>query len=414
VSCGNLSFALLISTSSAEAARFTHSEATITVRFVDDDGQPRRIPWLTATRVSADPQGVFPPSSIQVVIYDDRTLVTIRPLLTPANSAAYFANPYGIRLNLETTAGIRTIQIGPVQQLTPQDIQRLQSDALRKLNDCLAKQRDIGKRGGRFDLEWLIDPAPYERETYRLWHVGVLRLTPGDRVVGEDMDGNRLGEAVADEHGIARLSVMTGDGPAHRLLVLHRQAGRDLGHDADIRVKQITLVPQGTIPLSGELRSIETRTVGGRQLAAIQTSRSVALLDLTVPGAPRAHFQMEARESDAFAVTDDGLALLRGGEATTWSYGNAPRRTDPEQVRRTPTGPVRRVHAAHAMRHTEPMRQRQDALRAQSMRVETTDRTSLEQPGALVEYYTIGNTVLVPAADGRSLQLFTAGRRVEG
>jgi hypothetical protein len=111
----------------------------------------------------------------------------------------------------------------------------------------------------------------------------------------------------------------------------------------------------------------------------------------------------------ACAVTDDGLVVVRGSEATSWSFENGLRRIAAEHVQRTATVPARRLHLAQAMRHAEPMRQHQGMHLTQSMWIESKEGASHEQPGARVEYYTSGNTVLVRSADGRAPQHFYSG-----
>lgn len=388
VSCGNLSFGLLVSTEEM-AAQFTHSEATITVRMIDEDGTPRPIPWVTAVRTSADPQNVLPPQSISITPYSDRTVVTIRPSLTPANSTAYFAAPYGVSIAIQAPAGSRNVDIPAIPALTLQDLERLRSDALRKLNDCLAKQRDLGKRGGRFDLEWLVDPPPDGMPIYRLWQVGVLNMQPGEELRAEDMDGRTLGMGHADEHGIARLTVLTGDGPANRELRLHRVAEMDLGHEADLRIKQIELVPRGLISTGGRVQSMATREVKGRRFVALHTTEAVALLDFTFPSSPRAYFRTDAAGVQGITVTDEGLAYWGESSLTAWSFHGA--------------GPLRTVADPP---ETPPIHRRFLSMN------EPADSCGKKTP-VTVEYFTSGSTLLIPTPDGSALRCFSAGGMIE-
>lgn len=447
VSCGNLDFALLIAGSAEEAAKFTRSEATITVRMVDDNGNLRPIPWVTATRISPDTLNIFPPASIRVIPYADRTVIAIDPAITDANTKAYFNDPYGVTIQVQAPTGTRIVEIDHPQALTPQKTQALRDAALRKLNDCLAHQRGFGKNGDIFNLQWLVDPP--EEDIFQLWQVGVLNFQPGDTLQAEGLDGRSLGHAVADGHGIARLTVMTGSGAANGDLTLRRKGNRDLEGEANMRVKQIELIPQGTLSTGGQIRSVTTRMVNGRAFAAVHAENSVALFDVTFPSAPRAYFRtlLNAAEGvEGVAVSDEGLAVWSQNSVTLWSFhaagplraaldGTQPLRTDEQgqavrslesavhldsMAARIPAGVASIITRQHDrtvppgdLGPSSAMARRLHASPELLSRKPVPNRSVDMEGSQHVQYYTVGSTILVPTDDGRALRCFAAGRMID-
>jgi hypothetical protein len=105
---------------------------------------------------------------------------------------------------------------------------------------------------------------------------------------------------------------------------------------------------------------------------------------------------MNLRDGDSAALTDEGLALTRGDAVTAWAFEGGLRRIEQASARasaasRLAVPSLRRLHLAHT---------------AESL-------GEKDVPAAVVEYYTAGDTVLIPSADGKSLESFAAGRRVK-
>lgn len=389
VNCGNRGLGLSLATSDEQARNATVAQATATIRFIDDDGTHRRVPAVTVERLSADPAGIFPPESMTVTPYEDRTVVTITPTLRPDNSVVYFADPYGLRLAIRTVIGVRTVDFGPVPTLTPERLRRLRDDALRKLNDCLAKQRDPSKPKGRFTLDWLVDPPPDGKPHDRLWQIGVLQLNPGERIHATDLDGRLLAETLADEHGIARLAFLTPSGDRYRQVTLVGSADRDLTHEADLRVKQTVLVPQSTLRLDSPVQTVHTAEINQRQVVAVQTTTGVSLHDLTFPESPHTYARIDARHIPTPQVLDQALAR----HAATASLPG------------TLDGAASLRRATITANRTEPVPD--SSSRTLHRRVD--GRPEADAKPVPVVYYTAGSAILVPTADGSGLQCYAAG-----
>ena len=437
VNCGNLSLALLLATSDAEATAFTTAEATITLRAVDDDGQPNKIAWVTVARTSPDPTNAFPPSAFQIVPYPDRTVIVVHPRVGDMQNPDYWKAAYGVTLAIGTPTGVRTVTLGAAQRLTPARLAALRDRALRKLNDCLAKQSGVITSKQR--VEWLVDPT--DTRVVRLWEVAVLGVRPNEAVQLEDRDGRVIGATRADGRGTARLSARTDDGAAHDELVLHRMgAPVRSGRRWDVRLKQVELLPQGTLAPGGTLRRVVTRETGGRALAVVHTTEAIVLYDLTFPAMPRTLLRLDADAVDGAEALDDGLATWGPDGLTAWSLDAAPRRLadtavtsvrrdrgallvatgsrvlrlarDGVRVVRAPLGTDRGCDGA-VDRLLGTAAEAVDAAESAIASLLAPHSPTTVSPTNTREFHTVGATLLVPSDDGRVLQHYVAGRWID-
>jgi hypothetical protein len=339
VNCGNLSFGVLVATSD-EAAQFTHAEAAITVQYIDDNGQTRTPPAVTATLASSDPENVFPVSSIRVVPYSDRTVIYVSPMVTQTTPVNYWLTPYGCTLRVSMVVATRTVSLPAPTALSAETLAQLRDRALRTLNDCLAKQKAFGKHGGRFDVEWLVDPGPVERESSRLWQLGVIGLAPREQLHAEDLQGQVLATSRVDARGTARVAVLTAGGAANQQLMLHRIGGEETGQVArrpDIRLKQTELIGHGLLVPGGRLQSVNTLDTNGRLTAAVMTSTTVMLYDVTFPNSVRGYFRADVAGMGGMALFATGIALWGEKGLTIWSLD----RTSPRRIVDAPVHSVR-------------------------------------------------------------------------
>jgi hypothetical protein len=470
VNCGNLSFGFMVATTT-DVASFTHAEATITVRWIDDNGVERKPLAVTVALVSPDPENVFPPASFLVVPLSDRTVIHVRPVLTQTTPPNYWIAPYGCTVRVDAVVATRTVVIPAPSVLSAADKARLHARALQALSDCLAKQSDFGKKGGRAELEWLPDPYPDQVQTSHLWQVGVLGLDAEEQLQAESPQGQLLASSEVDAQGSARLIVLTPGGRADRpRLVLHRVGG-DLAaapaRRADIRMRQTDLVPHGLLLPGGLLRSVSTRATGGRLLVAVASTTTMTVYDVTFPSTVRGYLRADATGVLGMTLVEAGLVSWGVRGLTVWSLdGVAPRRivnapvhavrlapaglhaglialTD-EQIlgvsrdgartarlasRTIGTGTVSDLEASfdtesadtNATRrflHAAPEHQHHSRASASSASYPASPHGSTPYSPDVVstkalEYYVLGSTMLIATADGAGLQLFSMGRTIE-
>jgi hypothetical protein len=431
VNCSNLLFAFLVATTD-DVASFTHAEATITVRLIGDDGPSRPPPAVTVTLVSPDTERVFPPASFRVVPYSDRTVIYVTPLVTRTTPVNYWAAAYGCTVQVNAVVATRTVEIPAPARLTDATLTKLHARAQRALSDCLAKQQGPDTKGGRRELEWLIDPGPDDLQAAHFWQFAVLGVDVEEPLRVEDRQGRVLAPAHADARGTARAAVLTRGG-AERVLVLHR-ADRPVDR-MDVRLRQTEFVPHGVLRPGGRVEGVRTSDVNGRLIAAVRSTSAVTVYDVTFPNAAHGFLRTDAGGVSDVALLDAGIALWGAHGLTVWSFDQAPPRRlidvpvhavrvvrggllaatgeDVFHVARRGTRAVclaaRRADAASDLAVADPDRRHLHAPAAQPYAAQPH---STDAPSAL-EYHAVGSTVLVATPNGTGLQVFAVGRSIQ-
>jgi hypothetical protein len=167
---------------------------------------PSPLQLLSAQVVSPDPAGVFPPQNISVNQFKNACTVQVKA----APNQAYFQNPYACILQLSTNLGKpRLVDLGSVPVLTSAILNTLTQEAQQMVDNCFKAADSWYGSLHRFNVKWLIDPAPGDRSVSQLWQVEVSGLQAGAGLQAQDGSGGVLASVSAGRQGVARLRLIS-------------------------------------------------------------------------------------------------------------------------------------------------------------------------------------------------------------
>lgn len=268
----------------ANAKKYAHLYAQVSIAY---GGSARA--RLCSVAV-LDAPGVASGLNIAWMASDLPNLITI----TAPSSYTDIAPAAPILLEVRTTAGVFHVSIPRPPPLTEEEIARMRSILVARLQWCDAHILPPWFDGvGKFDLSWIVDPLvdpDYGHSWVSLTEIAVTGLAAGARLQLVGQDDRTIAEARVNTEGTALLSAAMVPG-MRGLFASVGGLAVDRPRDAEIRARSVTvtrelLEARGIVRLPAPARALFAVSVlgAGRFLAALDDR--LMLVDTRVPTRP--------------------------------------------------------------------------------------------------------------------------------
>ena len=287
--------------------------------------------YLMSVTVINDPLNVFGPN-LTVVGSQAPIEITLR-LSYPGDK--YFANPYPCQILVQTTGGIRLIEIPPPPQLNQQIIDGLAAEIAGEMLFCQKLVDQWWNEFHRYNPVWSVDPWIGDSAVEHGYEVEISGLQPGEQATLVGAGNQVLQTGVASAGASLRLSAVVTPAGSNEIGILRGEAGAApeqqvqaaaaenaqlavLPARRGIAVKEQLIVEAGVIRLTESVRSVAAAYLQGSPHALVVTANGVLAFDLADPGAPvnRSSWTVPgvrgvlAQGQSLLAYGDDGMAWL--------------------------------------------------------------------------------------------------------
>ncbi|HEX6781923.1 MAG TPA: hypothetical protein VF125_07825 [Solirubrobacterales bacterium] len=234
---------------------------------------------ICGVRVLDDPLGKFPRSRMS---WDDSELPTTIVVEVPDPGPAYAANPYPVRLLVETTLGARVFELGQVTELDEAARMALTVEMVAKVNRCT-----ILVIPG-FNLKWLVDPPFIDVISHHRWEILLSGLQLGEKVKLFDSAGRLLVHAEARAGIATLLSALVAPAGVGELKFMRLLDG-DLAPAGEIgmEIRQQQVLQASVLPFAGTCERIFDSALWSRHGAVAVLDDHLTAFDFADPRRPR-------------------------------------------------------------------------------------------------------------------------------
>jgi hypothetical protein len=288
---------------------------------------------LISATVINDPLNVFGPNL--AVVGSQAPIQISLSLGYPGDK--YFANPYPCEILVQTTGGVRLIEIPPPPALNQEIIEGLAAVIAGEMLFCQKLVDQWWNTFHRYNPQWSVDPWIGDSAVEHGYEVEISGLQPGEKATLVGAGNQVLQTGIASTGTSLRLSAVVTPAGTNEIGILRGEAGATGAQQVQavgaenvelavipskrgIAVKEQLIVQVAVIRLIEPVESVAAAYIQGSPHAIVVTGNGVLAFDLANPEVPvnRALWTVLgvrgvlAQGQSLLAYGDDGMAWLDG------------------------------------------------------------------------------------------------------